>query len=96
MRPGQLDPAFEAAIRDLPPGRPSEPFRTAFGWHLALVEGRRERDDTEEFLREQVRQGLRRRKEEAELEAWLRRLRDEAHVEVRLEETSPEGAARRG
>ncbi len=96
VRPGQLDPAFEAAIRELPPGRPSEPFRTSFGWHLALVEGRRQRDDTEEFLREQVREGLRRRKEEAELEAWLRRLRDEAHVEVRLEETPAEGASHRG
>ncbi|RMD78832.1 MAG: molecular chaperone SurA [Gammaproteobacteria bacterium] len=96
VRPGQLDPAFEQAVAGLAPGELSRPFRTPFGWHLVQVEGRRQRDDTEEFLRQQARQGLRRRKEEAELEAWLRRLRDEAHVELRLEEAAPKSAPESG
>ena len=46
---------------------------------------RREQDDTEKFNRNRARQDLRQRKIEEETELWLRRLRDEAYVEYRLE-----------
>jgi len=37
-------------------------------------------------MRAQAREAIRRRKGEEERQAWLRRLRDEAYVEYRLEE----------
>ncbi|MFU8855704.1 MAG: SurA N-terminal domain-containing protein [Deferrisomatales bacterium] len=39
---GQMVPQFEAAAFSLSPGELSEPVRTAFGYHLILVEDRRE------------------------------------------------------
>jgi peptidyl-prolyl cis-trans isomerase SurA len=47
---------------------------------------RREQDDTGEILRAKARAAIRKRKIEEEYQAWLRRLRDEAYVEYRLDE----------
>lgn len=86
VSPGDLVPQFEEAMNALVPGQISEPFETQFGWHIVQVLGRREYDNTEEFKKAQARKLLRQRKIEEELQAWLRRLRDEAYVEYHLEE----------
>jgi len=39
---GQLDPEFEAAVEKLEIGQISKPFKTGLGWHIAMVEDRRE------------------------------------------------------
>ncbi len=80
--PGAMVPEFEEAIAGLRPGELSEPFRTSFGWHVATVLERRESDETEEFLRRRAREQLWKTKVESETELWLRRLRDEAYVEL--------------
>jgi len=85
IRPGQMVPEFEDQIRDMQPGQISEPFETRFGWHIVEVRDRRERDMTTEARRTQARQSIFQRKAEEETERWLRRLRDEAFVEIRLE-----------
>ena len=54
-----------------------------YGWHLVLVEDRKERDTTEEVKRMQAVQAIRTSKQEQETELWLRKLRDEAWVEIR-------------
>ncbi|ROR34671.1 peptidylprolyl isomerase [Inmirania thermothiophila] len=82
--PGDVVPEFEKAMAALAPGEISEPFRTRFGWHIVQVLGRRSHDNTEEARREEAVRQIRRRKSEEELALWLQRLRDEAHVEVRL------------
>ncbi len=82
--PGEMAPAFENAMRALGEGEISQPFKTHFGWHLVQVLERRERDNTAELLRDQARDAIRQRKMDEELQAWLTRLRDEAHVESRL------------
>jgi len=46
--------------------------------------GKRTQDDTEEFLREKARERLLERKVEEASEIWLRKLRAQAYVEVRL------------
>ena len=84
VTPGTLVPAFEAAMNALTIDQLSEPVQTQFGWHLIQVLGRRERDDTSEHKKAQAREAIRQRKIEEETELWLRRLRSEAYVEIRL------------
>lgn len=84
VTPGTLVPAFEAAMNALAIDQLSGPTQTQFGWHLIQALGRRERDDTSEHKKAQAREAIRQRKIEEETELWLRRLRSEAYVEVRL------------
>jgi len=83
--PGETVPRFEQAMNRLAPGELSEPVQSRFGWHLIQVLERRQYDDTEEYKRAQAREQIRARKRQEALELWLRRLRDEAYVEYRLE-----------
>lgn len=80
---GTFVPEFEAQLDALSPGEISEPFRSPFGWHIIYLEDRQERDTTEEMRRMQAVQAIRASKLEQETELWLRRLRDEAWVEIR-------------
>lgn len=81
--PGTFVPEFEAVLDGMAPGDVSEPFRTTFGWHIIKLEARQERDTTEEVRRMQAMQAIRASKLEQETELWLRRLRDEAWVDIR-------------
>jgi peptidyl-prolyl cis-trans isomerase SurA len=81
--PGSFFPEFDRELEKLSPGELSEPFATPFGWHLVLLEDRKERDTTDEVRRMQAIQAIRASKQEQETELWLRRLRDEAWVEIR-------------
>jgi len=85
--PGKLVPEFEQVMNDTKTGEISAPFKSSFGWHILKVDNRREYDGTMEFRRNKVRDIIHTRKTEEELELWLRRLRDEAYVELRLEES---------
>lgn len=85
VNPGDLVPEFEEVMDKTPPGQISQPFETEFGWHILQVLERREHDSTEEYKRSKARQLIRKRKGDEELLLWLRRLRDEAYVEYRLE-----------
>lgn len=76
-----FDPAFAQALNSLTPGELSPVFRSSFGWHIAEVIDRRERDRTEDMRRAVVRQAIFRRKVGEEFESWARRLRSEAFVE---------------
>ncbi|MGI9264369.1 MAG: peptidylprolyl isomerase [Gammaproteobacteria bacterium] len=80
---GSFPPDFEAMVEQLSPGEISEPFRTDFGWHIVLLEDRKERDTTDEVKRERAVAAIRESKQEQETEIWLRQLRDEAYVETR-------------
>ncbi len=83
--PGLFSPDFEKVLDGLKPGEMSEPFRTGFGWHIAKVVERRMRDITDDTRRARARQSIANRKTAEEYELWLRRLRAEAYVEMRLE-----------
>lgn len=82
VAPGALVPEFEEAMNALAIDEISKPVQTQFGWHLIQVLGRKQQDDSEDYKKEQVREVIRKRKIEEETELWLRRLRDEAYVEV--------------
>ena len=84
ITPGTMVPAFQEAMDKLKPGQISEPFQTQYGWHIVQVLGRRKHDSTKEYRRAKAAKEIRDRKSEEALELWLRRLRDEAYVEKRL------------
>lgn len=84
--PGDLVPQFEEQMNALPLGQISEPFKTQFGWHIVQPLERRQHDSTEEVLRNTARQAIQKQKSEEAIELWLRRLRDEAYVEVLLDD----------
>ena len=75
-------PEFEEEMNKLKPGEISQPFQTRFGWHIVQVLSRRQHDDTESYLRMQARNQIQQRKSEEETENWLRRIRDEAYVQI--------------
>lgn len=83
---GDLVPEFEQEIQELAPGQISQPFRTPFGWHIVQVLERRQHDSTQEVQRAEARAAIHQRKMAEETELYLRRLRDEAYVEIRLED----------
>lgn len=84
ISPGMLVPEFEEQLSTLQPGEISQPFLTRYGWHIVQVEERRDFDNTMRFERDQARETLIKRKIEPAIENWVRRLRDESFVEVRL------------
>lgn len=83
-RPGMFVPAFEETIEKTAEGEISQPFRSRFGWHILQVVERRQEDISQEVLRNRAAQALTSRRFEDELEVWLRELRDDAYVDVRL------------
>ncbi len=85
VTPGALVPPFEEAMNKLDVNQISNPVQTQFGWHLIQVLGRESQDDSAQFRKDKVRDEIRKRKIEEETELWLRRLRDEAYVEIELD-----------
>jgi len=84
--PGDTVPDFERAYQELKIGEVSQPVRTPFGYHLIQVLERRSADVSPERRRLQARQALRERKADEAYQEWLRQLRDQIYVELRLEE----------
>ena len=64
----------------------SEVFRSQFGWHILEVLGRREEDMSQESLDDMALQILHTRRYDEKLEEWLKQIRDEAYVQIRLNE----------
>src|SRR5437762_1441916 len=84
--PGDTVPEFERAYQELKIGEVSPPVRTPFGYHLIQVLERRSSDLSPERKRLQARQALRERKADEAYQEWLRQLRDQTYVELRLDE----------
>ncbi len=80
MRIDRLPPAFAEVVRTLDPGRPSPPLAGPLGIHLLLVCRR----GGEEGLRELVRLELERRQLERLAARYLRDLRRDAYIDIRI------------
>ena len=81
--PGQMVPEFEATMAGTAEGSISRPFRSEFGWHILEVKGRRDKDFSGEVRRNQVAGYIREQKYQEELDAWLRKIREEAFVDIK-------------
>ena len=81
--PGVFAPEFQIKLDQLKPGEISAPFTTQFGWHIARVNERRTRDISVDSRRAKARAAIGQRKAAEDYDTWLRRLRDEAYVEMR-------------
>jgi peptidyl-prolyl cis-trans isomerase SurA len=81
--PGQMVPEFEATMAGAQEGTISEPFRSEFGWHILEVKERRDKDFSSEMRRNQVAGYIREQKYQEELDAWLRKIREEAFVDIK-------------
>jgi peptidyl-prolyl cis-trans isomerase SurA len=84
--PGDTVPEFERAYEALPVGEVSQPVRTPFGYHLIQVLERRTSEASPERRRLQAREQLRERKADEAYQDWLRQLRDQTYVELKLDE----------
>ena len=84
VNPGTMVREFEEAMNRLQPGDVSSPVKTQYGWHLILVEDRREHDNTEDFLKKQASDYILEQKTGPALENWIRQIKDESFVQLRL------------
>jgi peptidyl-prolyl cis-trans isomerase SurA len=81
---GQMVPEFEQVMKDTPNGQISAPFESRFGWHILWVRDRRTQDMGDEMRENRARFSIRQRKFNEELTTWLREIRAQAYVELKL------------
>lgn len=82
--PGVFVPEFQAVVDELEIGELSEPFQSPFGWHIVEVLERRVYDNTEDLKERNCVVRIRAGKRGDETQLYLRRLRDEAYVDLRM------------
>ena len=82
--PGVFVAEFEAVVDSLEIGEISQPFQSRFGWHIVEVMDRRVYDNTEDLKETNCIVKIRNGKMEEETQLWIRRLHDEAFVDIRI------------
>ena len=81
---GQFVPEFSEVMGKTETGQLSEPFLSQFGWHVLRVDDRRVQNISDEARREMAIDILFKRRFEEERQEWLKEIRDEAYVEIRI------------
>lgn len=77
-------PEFEAMIRSMEMSDLSPVFKTTHGYHFLEVTGERIEDFSTQYQRNVAENYLRSQKFDEELDTWLREIREEAFVDIRL------------
>ena len=83
VTPGQMVPEFQNIMDSTRVGDISAPFESQFGWHILEVLDRRQEDMSQVVVQNRARELLHQRKYQEELDAWLRKIRDEAFVDIK-------------
>jgi len=81
---GSYGRPVQQAVNSLEPGEVSEPFQSEQGWHLVKLLDVREIDRTEDVRRSEAREMLSQQKSQEELDRFMRQMRSESFVEIRL------------
>ena len=85
FRRGMMVPEFDKVAFSLPEGGVSDPVRTHFGWHIIKVEERRAVPvKSFEEMKDQLQEKLTREQLEKYTEQYVKELRQQAAVEVRI------------
>ncbi|MFO1495367.1 MAG: peptidylprolyl isomerase [Lysobacterales bacterium] len=79
-----MQPEFAELVSSLKDGEYSAPVRDTNGYAILQRQATRQADRTEDYVRNQVRESLRQRKGEEAYEQFVRQLRGEAFIELRL------------
>ena len=83
VTPGMMVPEFDEKMKNTEKGQVSEPFQSQFGWHILQVTDTRQQDMTKEYQERMARQLLGERQFDAELDTWLREIRNNAFVDIK-------------
>ena len=84
VSPGTTLPIFESTYNALDINEISDPINTPLGWHLMTVTDRRENDLTDESIKYGARVQLINQKTELIFRDWIKQLRDQSFVDIRL------------
>jgi len=84
VSPGTTLPIFESTYDALNINEISKPINTPLGWHLIQVTERRENDLTDESIKYSARVQLINQKTELIFKDWIKQLRDQSFVDIRL------------
>jgi peptidyl-prolyl cis-trans isomerase SurA len=76
--------AVSTQIQQIKDGELSQPFQSDVGWHVLKRLGTRTTDISQQAAREAARQDILRRKSQDQYDNFLRDLRSEAYVDIRL------------
>lgn len=79
-----LVPAFREVMDNIKLNTLSEPFKSRYGWHILEVLDKRQEDIGTEANRNAAREVLYKRKFNEELQLWLREIRDNAFVDIKI------------
>jgi peptidyl-prolyl cis-trans isomerase SurA len=82
VTPGELVPEFEKTMNELAVNKISSPVKTQFGWHLIQVLARKQKDDSDSFKKQQVRQFLQQRKFAEAVQDWQQHIRADAYINI--------------
>ena len=80
VSPGQMVKPFEDSFQKLNLGEISEPVATEYGVHIMQVEDRREKNITDQVMRNRADNFLRRQRASREYDQWIKQLRAQAYV----------------
>ena len=83
VSPGTLVPEFEKTMNAIAIGKLSQPFLSKYGWHFLEVTARRNENQGPAYRENQARAALQKRRYDAELQRWLREIRQEAYVDIK-------------
>ncbi len=83
---GQMVPEFEAGVAGLEPGEVSDPVQSQFGWHVILLNEKR---DTTPPTLDEVRPEVENQVRQEALQARVAAMREGAEVELHLDGVAP-------
>ena len=81
---GVYDKKFEEVMINSKINEISKPFKSAFGWHILKVLDRRDKNISEDLLRDKAYRILFQRKYREQLQNTLEEIRSEAFVDIKI------------